>query len=149
MGGIRDSGWRKHALMICTQQVNMLRVIKNHRGEFSRPETATKRVLLRISPTRKGQVLESRNTIRNPSRPPPKKPQLLQPSQQLVVSRRLSHGSPVPPRILLRFLKRNRIGIGIITYAISMVKMGIHPQTVLIRSLWRNLRRQGLPRRSL
>ena len=149
MGGIRDPGWREHALMICSEQVNMLRVIKNQKGESNRPETATKRVLLRISPTRKGQVLESRNTTRNTSQPPPKKPLPLQPSQQLVVPRRLSHGSPVPLRILPRFLKRNRIDIGIITYVISVERMDIHPETALIRSLWKSLRRNRLLRRSL
>ena len=124
----------------------MLRVIRNQRGDSSRLERATKRVLLRISPTRKGQVLESRNTIRNPIRPPPKKPQPLQPSRQLVVSRRLSHGSPVPLRILPRFLKRNRIGVGIITYARSVVRMVIHSESVLKGSLWRNLRSKRVTR---
>ena len=97
----------------------------------------------------KGQVLESRNTIRNPSRQHPKKPQPLHQSQQLVVPRRLSYGSPVPLRILPRFLKRNRTGVGIITYAISMERMGILPKTVLIRSLWINPRKRRLLRRSL
>ena len=144
MGGIRDPGWRKCALMICSQQENMLRVIKNQRGECSRPEMATKGVLLKISPTRQGQVLESRNTTRNPSQPPPKKPLPLQPSQQLVVPRKLSHGSPVPLRIHPRFLNRNRIDVGIITYVISVERMGIHLETVLIRSLLRNPKKRRL-----
>ena len=149
MGGIRDPGWRKLALMICSQLVNMLRVIKSQRGESSRPETATKRVLQRISPKRKGQVLESRNTTRNPGQPPPKKPQPLQPSQQLVVLRRPLHESPVLLRTLPRFLRKNRTGVGIITYAISVERMGIPPETVLIRSLWINPKKKRLPRRSL
>ena len=70
-------------------------------------------------------------------------------NKQLVVPRRLSHGSPVPLRILPRFLKRNRIDVEIITYVISVERMDIHPETVLIRSLWKNLRRKRLPRRSL
>ena len=94
-------------------------------------------------------MLELTNTTRNPSQPPPKKLLPLQPSQQLVVPKRLSHGSPVPLRILPRFLKRNRIDIEIINYVISVERMDIHPETVPIRSLWKNLRRKRLPRRSL
>ena len=146
MGGMKDPGWWKPALMICSQLVNMLRVIKSQRSESSRPEMATKRVLQRINPTRKGQVLESRSTTKNPSQLPPRKPLPLQLSQPQVVPRRLSHGNPVPQRIVPRFLNRNRIGIGIITYAIGVERMGIHPETVLIRSLWINSRKRRLPR---
>ena len=149
MGGIKDPGWRKPALMICSQLVNMLRVIKNQRGEFSRPETATKRVLLRKSPMRKGQVLESRSTTRNQSQPPPRKPRPLQLSQQLVVPRKPFHESPILLRTLPRFLRRNRTGIGITTYAISVERMDIRPEIVLIKRLWKNPRRRRLPSRSL
>ena len=77
------------------------------------------------------------------------KPLPLQLSQQLVVPKRLSQGSPVPLGILARFLKRNRIDVGIIPYVISVERMDIYPETVLIRSLWKNLRRKRLPRGSL
>ena len=149
MGGMKDPGWWKPALIICSHLVNMLRVIKSQRGESTRPETATKTVLQRMSPTRKGQVVESRNTTRNPSQPPLRKPLPLQPSQQLVVPRKPLHESPVPLRTLPIFPKSNATGVGIITYAISMERMGIHPETVLIRSLWLNPRKRRLPRRSL
>ena len=149
MGGIRDPGWRKPVLMICYKLVNMLRVIKSQKGEFDRPEMATKQVLQRESPMRKGQVLECTNTRRNPNQSPTKKPLALYPNQQLLVPRRPSHESPAPLRIHSRFLKKQSIGVGIISYAISVERMGIHPETVLIRSLWTNPRKRRLPRRSL
>ena len=149
MGGIRDPGCRKPVLMIYSQLVNMLRVIQSQKGEFSRPETATKRVPQRKSPTRKGQVLESRNIITNPSQLPTRKPLPLQPSQLLVVQRKPSHGSPVLQRVLIRSLKKNRIDVVIITYVISVVRIGIRPETVLIRSLWKNPRKRRLSKRSL
>ena len=110
---------------------------------------AIKRVRQRKSPKVQGQVLESKSMIKNPQQRPPRRKPQPQPSQSLVIPTNHWHGNPVPLRTLPRFLKRRRIGVKIITYTISMEKMSIHSETVLIRSLWRNPRQTRLLRRSL
>ena len=110
----------------------MLRVIKNQRGEFNRPETATKRVLQRKSPMRKGQVLESRNTRGNANRPPLRKPLPLELNEQQVDQSKPSHGSPTLLRVRIRSPKKKRTGLEIIIYALSVGRRVIRSETVLI-----------------